>query len=80
VKRADLIRHPDAHGCLLFREGAKHSVYFNPAAQRTSIVPRQRVVKNRQLSPSASNSACPTRASLKRGKAFIMIGRSASLA
>jgi len=46
VKRVDLIHHLEAHGCLLFREGAKHSVYFNPVAQRTSTVPRHREVKN----------------------------------
>jgi mRNA interferase HicA len=46
VKRVDLIRHLEQHGCLLFREGARHSVYYNPAAQRTSTVPRHREVKN----------------------------------
>jgi len=46
LKRVDLIRHLEAHGCVLVREGAKHSVYYNPAAQRTSTVPRHREVKN----------------------------------
>jgi len=46
MKRADLIRHLEAHGCELLREGAKHSVYYNSAAQRTSTVPRHREVKN----------------------------------
>jgi mRNA interferase HicA len=59
VKRADLIRHPDAHGCLLFREGAKHSVYFNPVAQRTSIVPRQREVKNPTAIPIRKQLGMP---------------------
>jgi mRNA interferase HicA len=31
---------------VLVREGGKHSVYYNPAAQRTSTVPRHREVKN----------------------------------
>jgi len=39
LKRVDLIRHLEAHGCVLVREGAKHSVYYNPAAQRTSTAP-----------------------------------------
>jgi hypothetical protein len=30
----------EANGCVLLREGAKHSVYYNSAAQRTSTVPR----------------------------------------
>ncbi|MBZ5570961.1 MAG: type II toxin-antitoxin system HicA family toxin [Acidobacteriia bacterium] len=46
MKRQDLIRHLETHGCALLREGAKHSVYYNPTAQRTSTVPRHREVKN----------------------------------
>jgi mRNA interferase HicA len=45
LKRADLIRHLENHGCVLLREGGKHSVYFNPAARRTSTVPRHREIK-----------------------------------
>jgi len=45
VKRTDLIRHLEAQGCRLLREGAKHSVYY-PAVQRTSTVPRHKEVKN----------------------------------
>ena len=40
MKRRDLTRHLEAHGCRLLREGAKHSVYYNPATKRTSTVPR----------------------------------------
>ncbi len=36
----DLIRHREAHGVRLLREGAKHAVYLNPAAGRTTTVPR----------------------------------------
>ncbi|MGH9546487.1 MAG: type II toxin-antitoxin system HicA family toxin [Terriglobales bacterium] len=46
MKRQDLIRHLEAHSCVLLREGAKHSVHHNPGAQRTSTVPRHREVKN----------------------------------
>jgi mRNA interferase HicA len=46
VKRVDLIRHLEANGCVLLREGAKHSVYYNPQAQRTSTVPRHKEIKN----------------------------------
>ncbi|MCC7195983.1 MAG: type II toxin-antitoxin system HicA family toxin [Gemmatimonadaceae bacterium] len=45
MKRADLIRHLDAHGCRLLREGGSHSVYINPAARKVSTVPRHREVK-----------------------------------
>jgi mRNA interferase HicA len=40
VKRRDLIRHLEAHGARLLREGAKHAVYVNRAASRTTTVPR----------------------------------------
>ena len=46
MKRQDLIRHLETHGCGLLREGAKHSVYYNSAAQRTSTVPRHKEIKN----------------------------------
>jgi len=45
MKRIDLIRHLEAHGCRMLREGANHSVYLNPAAEKLSTVPRHREVK-----------------------------------
>jgi mRNA interferase HicA len=30
MKRVDLIRHLEAHGCYLLRDRGKHSVYANP--------------------------------------------------
>jgi predicted RNA binding protein YcfA (HicA-like mRNA interferase family) len=44
VKRRELLRHLEAHGCELLREGAKHSVYVNRGARKTSTVPRHRDV------------------------------------
>jgi predicted RNA binding protein YcfA (HicA-like mRNA interferase family) len=44
VKRRDLIRHLEANGCELLREGAQHSVYVNRARRKTSTVPRHREV------------------------------------
>jgi len=32
VKRSELVRHLEAHGCLLLREGARHSIFVNRAA------------------------------------------------
>jgi mRNA interferase HicA len=40
VKRRDLIAHLRTHGCVLAREGAKHSWWMNPANRRYSAVPR----------------------------------------
>jgi len=46
VKCTDLIRHLEANSCRLLREGAKHSVCYNSAAQRTNTMPRHREIKN----------------------------------
>ena len=46
MKRADLVRHLEANGCQLLREGANHSVYVNRAARKTSTVPRHREVND----------------------------------
>jgi len=40
VKRRELVRHLEQHGCELLREGANHSIYVNRAAGKTSAVPR----------------------------------------
>lgn len=46
MKRADLVRHLEHHGCMLLREGAKHSVFVNRARNRTSTVPRHREIND----------------------------------
>lgn len=40
MKRQALIRHLKKNGCLLMREGKRHSVYLNPSKGKTSTVPR----------------------------------------
>jgi mRNA interferase HicA len=40
MKRRDLIAHLQSNGCVLIREGAKHSWWGNPANNRRSAVPR----------------------------------------
>jgi len=40
VKRRDLVRHLERHGCELLREGGSHSVYVNRTAKKVSSVPR----------------------------------------
>ena len=44
MKRIDLIRHLEQHGCELLREGGNHSVYVNRAARKSSTVPRHREI------------------------------------
>jgi len=46
LKRRDLIRHLESHGCELLREGANHSVYVNRSARKTSTVPRHREIND----------------------------------
>ena len=40
MKRKELLRYLHAQGCELLREGARHSVYWNPASRKTSSIPR----------------------------------------
>ncbi len=40
MKRVDLLRHLSEQGCQLFREGGRHSIWWNPANRKTSAVPR----------------------------------------
>jgi len=42
VKRVDLIRHLEVHGCVLLREGGSHTVFVNRTARKVSTVPRHR--------------------------------------
>ena len=46
MKRRDLIRHLEDHGCQLLREGGNHTIYINRAAKRTSSVPRHDEINN----------------------------------
>ncbi len=46
MKRLDLIRHLEQHGCAFLREGAKHSVYVNRAKQKSSTIPRHREIND----------------------------------
>lgn len=44
MKRLDLIRHLEAHGCEWLREGGNHTVYVNRKARKSSAVPRHREI------------------------------------
>ena len=44
MKRRDLIRHLEAHGCEMLREGGNHTVYVNRARRKTAAVPRHREI------------------------------------
>lgn len=46
MKRQYLISHLLKEGCMLIREGAKHSVFFNPSMKKSSTVPRHNEVND----------------------------------
>jgi predicted RNA binding protein YcfA (HicA-like mRNA interferase family) len=46
MKRADLLRHLQRHGCVLLREGGKHSVFVNRVTRRVTTVPRHREIND----------------------------------
>ena len=46
MKRRDLVRHLQANGCELLREGGRHSVFVNRANRKVSTVPRPNEIKN----------------------------------
>jgi mRNA interferase HicA len=46
MKRHDLIRHLEAHGCRKVREGGNHTVYVHPANGRQSSVPRHNEISD----------------------------------
>ena len=40
MKRKDLIKHLQKNGCILEREGKKHTLFYNPKSDKSSTVPR----------------------------------------
>ena len=46
MKRVDLLRHLERHGCEFLREGGSHTVYVNRSARKASTVPRHREIND----------------------------------
>ena len=46
MTRVDLVRHPEAHGCDLLREGGTHSVHVNRATRKATAMPRHREIND----------------------------------
>ena len=44
MKRRELIRHLENHGCEFLREGGSHTIYVNRRAQKSSAIPRHREI------------------------------------
>ena len=45
MKRRDLISHLKGEGCILHREGAKHSVFLNLENGHMATIPRHREIE-----------------------------------
>jgi len=46
MKRNDFLKHLKSNGCILLREGANHTVYFNPANLKQATVGRHQELSN----------------------------------
>lgn len=53
MKRNQLVKHLETHGCILLREGGNHSIYLNPTTKKQSAVGR-----HRELSDLLCNKIC----------------------
>jgi len=49
VKLTDLERHLKKQGCLLYREGGSHAIWFKPKNRRIASVHRHREIKTRTV-------------------------------
>jgi hypothetical protein len=45
VNRRDFEKHLRANGCGLYRHGARHDIWINPANEHKAGVPRHKVIK-----------------------------------
>jgi len=48
VKRKDLIKYLLKYGCVLEREGKKHSLFYNPDTGKSVTVPRHSEINTLQ--------------------------------
>jgi len=46
MKRRELLRHLNSHGCALLREGGNHSWWSNPEKNKRSAVPRHSEIRD----------------------------------
>ena len=46
MRRVDLVRQWEAHGCQLLREGANHTVYIKRGERKSSTIPRHREIND----------------------------------
>ncbi len=44
MKRTELIKYLLKNGCILEREGKKHTLFYNPKSEKSATVPRHREI------------------------------------
>ena len=44
MKRKKLLKHLEALGCKLLREGGTHTIYYNPSNNKTPTIPRHKEI------------------------------------
>jgi mRNA interferase HicA len=44
MKRLELLRHLERHGCEFLREGGSHTIYVSRSKKKVSSVPRHREI------------------------------------
>ena len=60
MKRRDLIRHLEKHGCEFLREGGNHTVYVNRKAMKVTTVPRHREIDQKLSYKICKDIGIPT--------------------
>ncbi|HEX8263776.1 MAG TPA: type II toxin-antitoxin system HicA family toxin [Pyrinomonadaceae bacterium] len=60
MKRRDLLRHLQFHGCGLLREGAKHSWWHNPTLNKRSAVPRHTEISDNLVKKICKDLGVPS--------------------
>jgi len=46
MKRRDFLEHMERQGCVMRREGAKHTIFFNPENGHVVTIPRHREIES----------------------------------
>ena len=46
MKRYQLIKHLDIHGCIYKREGSNHEIYMNLKTRKRTAIPRHNEIKD----------------------------------
>ncbi|MCC7491209.1 MAG: type II toxin-antitoxin system HicA family toxin [Fimbriimonadaceae bacterium] len=59
MKRADLVRHLERHGCTKHREGSRHTIYVDGSRTRSTAVPRHREIDEHLVARICRDIAVP---------------------